>query len=191
MASKSSSVISESKAWSWPWLCHAPSPPLKIFSSSGRSEKGVLGLCWEGRRERKQRKCKGFPVSHSFSVGKENINIRYGINSGEKVKRRRVNYLRGNISCLKQTLGPDVRSPELLLGPSNQLGISTVQTEQNIDVQLKKNTFTLFNFPVNSSWIRHFLRNREILLICLADFMIQLTTFKIPIFSIYEINTTS
>ena len=101
MASRSSSVISESKAWSWLWFCHTPSPPLKIFSSSGRSEKGVLGLCWDGRMERKQRKCKCCPVLHSLLTGKENINIIDYINSGEKVKRRRVSYMRGNILRLE------------------------------------------------------------------------------------------
>lgn len=51
--------------------------------------------------ERKQGKCKCFPVLYSFSVGKGNIDIRDGINSGGKVKRRKVNYMRGNISGLK------------------------------------------------------------------------------------------
>lgn len=51
--------------------------------------------------QRKQRKCKFFSVLHSSSAGKENINIRVGINGGEEVKRRKVNYVRDNILSLR------------------------------------------------------------------------------------------
>lgn len=48
-------------------------------------------------------------------------------------------------------VGPEVRSHELFLGPSNQLQFSKVLGEQNMDLQMKNKALTLVNFPENSS----------------------------------------
>lgn len=90
-----------------------PSPPLKIFSSSARSEKGVLGLCSDGGIERKQRQFNCCSVLCNLLAGKENSHTIDYINCGEKVKRITGSYIREHISGLDEELGPEARSLEL------------------------------------------------------------------------------
>jgi len=81
-----------------------PSPPLKILSSSARSEKGVLGLCSDGEMRRRQGKCKSSLVTYTYDLltGKENSDIIVYINHCEKVKRATGSYMRGHTSSLEE-----------------------------------------------------------------------------------------